>query len=125
MADRSHKKPFVLLTFVFFVPLTLMFCNSFWPLAAAFVARGPQGVRRAHSAALILDLSPPEMRATMFGCYYFGATPSWPLSFAAAFSGKNPPELNLAAAWCRWACWEHPFALRRDGTVGAGRNSRA
>ena len=41
-ADRSHKKPFVVTTFVFFTlfPLALLFCQSFALLASAFVLRG-------------------------------------------------------------------------------------
>ncbi len=51
MADRMGKKPFVALTFVFFTlfPAMLYFSRSFGALAAAFVVRGAQGVRRTHA----------------------------------------------------------------------------
>ena len=45
LADRSRKKPFVVMTFAFFTlfPYVLIFCRSFWPLVAAFVLRGLAG----------------------------------------------------------------------------------
>jgi len=71
-ADRSGKKPFVLMTFVFFTafPLVLLFCHSFWPLVAAFVLRGLKEFGDATRKALIIDLSPPEREAQTFGVYY-------------------------------------------------------
>lgn len=48
LADRSTKKPFVLLTFVFFTcfPLVLLFCRSFSFLGGCLHPEGSQGVRR-------------------------------------------------------------------------------
>ena len=72
LADRGHKKPFVQITFVFFTlfPLVLMFCQSFWPLAGAFVLRGLKEFGEPTRKALIMDLAPENRKAGMFGLYY-------------------------------------------------------
>lgn len=72
LADQSAKKPFVVATFVFFslFPLALGFCDSFPLLVAAFVLKGLKEFGEPTRKALILDLSPPEIRASMFGLYY-------------------------------------------------------
>lgn len=72
LADKSHKKPFVVMTFVFFTlfPLVLMFCHSFWPLVAAFVLRGLKEFGEPTRKALIMDLAPENQKAGMFGLYY-------------------------------------------------------
>lgn len=71
-ADRGGKKPFVLLTFVFFslFPLALLFCRSFWPLVFAFVLRGLKEFGEPTRKSLILDLAPEDRKAAMFGFYY-------------------------------------------------------
>ncbi|MBU0767878.1 MAG: MFS transporter, partial [Proteobacteria bacterium] len=42
LADKSNKKPFVIITFIFFTffPLVLLFCQSFKWLVLAFILRG-------------------------------------------------------------------------------------
>jgi len=100
-ADRLGKKPFVTATFVFFTsfPIALMFCQSFWPLVAAFVLRGLKEFGDPTRKALILDLSPPERRATMFGFYYL--LRDTVVSLAAllgAFLWQLSPAANLLSA---------------------------
>jgi MFS family permease len=58
MADRTTKKPFVVMTFIFFTlfPLTLIFCQSFWPLVGAFVLRGLKEFGEPTRKALIMIL---------------------------------------------------------------------
>jgi MFS family permease len=72
-ADRAGKRPFVLVTFVFFTlfPLTLLVSQSFWPLVAAFTVRGLKEFGDATRKALILDLAPHDSKAMTFGVYYF------------------------------------------------------
>ncbi|MBI2568030.1 MAG: MFS transporter [Candidatus Schekmanbacteria bacterium] len=72
LADRGAKKPFVLMTFVFFTifPLVLYFSRSFWPLAGAFVLRGLKEFGEPTRKALIMDLAPENRKAAMFGLYY-------------------------------------------------------
>ncbi len=98
LADRGGKKPFVLMTFVFFTlfPLALLFCRSFWPLLAAFVLRGLKEFGEPTRKALIMDLAPECRKAAMFGLYYllrdvavsaaaFGGAFLWLISPAANF----------------------------------------
>ncbi|MFH1060688.1 MAG: MFS transporter [Pseudomonadota bacterium] len=95
-ADRGAKKPFVLATFVFFTlfPLALYFCQSFWPLAAAFVLRGLKEFGEPTRKALIMALAPEGRKASAFGAYYllrdvvvslaaFGGALLWLISPAA------------------------------------------
>ena len=72
MADRSTKKPFVLMTFIFFTlfPLVLMVSHSFEWLLLAFVLRGLKEFGEPTRKALIMDLSPDGCKAGMFGLYY-------------------------------------------------------
>ena len=72
LADRSTKKPFVVITFAFFTlfPLVLMFCRSFEYLVLAFVLRGLKEFGEPTRKALILELAPENCKAGMFGLYY-------------------------------------------------------
>jgi len=72
LADRSAKKPFVVITFVFFTlfPLVLMFSRSFERLVLAFVLRGLKEFGEPTRKALIMDLAPDTCKAGMFGLYY-------------------------------------------------------
>ena len=72
LADKSTKKPFVVMTFVFFTlfPLALLFCQSFEWLVLAFVLRGLKEFGEPTRKALIMDLAPEDCKAGMFGLYY-------------------------------------------------------
>jgi len=72
LADRSTKKPFVLTTFVFFTlfPLVLLYSRSFEWLILAFILRGLKEFGEPTRKALIMDLSPDNCKAGMFGLYY-------------------------------------------------------
>jgi MFS family permease len=117
MADRFGKKPFVLITFVFFTcfPLGLLYSHSLWPLTAAFVLRGLKEFGEPTRKALIMDLAPEGRKAAMFGLYYlirdvivafaaFGGGILWGIS----------PELNLQVA----------FAFGVLGTIWFGLHGR-
>jgi len=70
--ERSTKKPFVVATFALFAvfPLVLLASRS-WPwLVVAFLVRGLKEFGEPTRKSLILDLSPPDCRAAMFGLYY-------------------------------------------------------
>ena len=71
-ADRLGKKPFVVMTFVFFTlfPVTLLYSQSFWPLAGAFIIRGLKEFGEPTRKALIMDLAPEDRKAAVFGLYY-------------------------------------------------------
>ncbi len=111
LADRSTKKPFVLITFGFFTlfPLALLYSRSLEMLAAAFILRGLKEFGEPTRKALIMDLSPDSCRAGMFGLYYLIRDV---FVSAAALGGaylwRISPETNLISA----------FAFGALGTVG-------
>ena len=100
-ADRLEKKPFVVATFVFFTafPLVLMVSRSFGWLVVAFVVRGLKEFGEPTRKTLIMELSPEDGRAAMFGLYYLirdlivsvGA-------FGGAILWEIGPEVNLVTA---------------------------
>ena len=98
LADKGGKKPFVLMTFVFFTlfPLALLFCHSFALLVPAFILRGLKEFGEPTRKMLIMELAPEERKAAVFGLYYmlrdivvalaaFGGAFLWMLSPAANF----------------------------------------
>src|SRR4030065_1418202 len=71
-ADRYFKKPFILITFVFFTifPLVIYFSSSFAALVIAFIIRGLKEVGEPTRKSLIMDLAPEDAKAETFGTYY-------------------------------------------------------
>ena len=72
LADKYGRRPFVLMTFVFFTlfPLSLVWVNSFPLLAFAFVIRGLKEFGEPARKALIIGEAAPELRARTYGAYY-------------------------------------------------------
>jgi MFS family permease len=72
-SSRIGKPAAVALTFVFFFafPIALLLSRTFPALVFAFVLRGLKEIGEPTRKSLILDLCPPESRATHFGGYYF------------------------------------------------------
>lgn len=102
MAEKGHKKPFVLATFGFFTvfPVVLWFSTSFWPLVLAFVVRGLKEFGEPTRKTLILELAPEGQKAALFGLYYlirdlFVAV----AALAGAFLWMVGPEVNLFTAF--------------------------
>jgi len=122
LADRGNKKPFVVMTFVFFslFPLVLLFCHSFWPLVVAFVIRGLKEFGEPTRKALIMDLAPEDQKAAMFGLYYLIRDSVVSLAaFGGAFLWDVSPAVNLLTAFGFGIMGTIWFALR--GTdLGAG-----
>lgn len=120
MADRFGKKPFVLITFVFFTcfPIALMFSHSLGLLVAAFVLRGLKEFGEPTRKALIMDLAPEGRKAAMFGLYYLVRDV---LVAFAAFGGallwSVSPELNLRVAFGFGVLGTIWFALRGRDAV--------
>jgi MFS family permease len=111
LADRSSKKPFVLMTFVFFTlfPLVLLHSRSLEWLVTAFILRGLKEFGEPTRKALIMDLSPDSCKAGMFGLYYLIRDVF--VAFAAlggAFLWQISPQTNLMTA----------FVFGIIGTVG-------
>jgi MFS family permease len=71
-ADKYGRRPFVLVTFLFFTlfPLTLLWAHSFGWLTLAFVVRGLKEFGEPARKALIIGEAPPELRARTYGAYY-------------------------------------------------------
>lgn len=102
-ADKSQKKPFVLMTFVFFslFPLALLLSKSFEVLVLTFLLRGLKEFGEPTRKALIMDLSPHHCKAAMFGTYYLIRDTVVSLAaVAGAFLWQINPKLNLLSAFC-------------------------
>jgi len=102
LADRGAKKPFVLMTFVFFTffPLVLLFSRFFQWLVVAFILRGLKEFGEPTRKSLIMDLSPDSCKAGMFGLYYLIRDVF--VTFAVlggAFLWQISPETNLVTAF--------------------------
>jgi MFS family permease len=72
LADKHGRRPFVLITFVFFTlfPITLLWANNFAWLALAFAVRGLKEFGEPARKALIIGEARPEIRARTYGAYY-------------------------------------------------------
>ena len=110
-ADRNAKKPFVVMTFVFFTlfPVVLLFCESFTWLVLAFILRGLKEFGEPTRKALIMDLAPEDRKAAMFGLYYLlrDAVVSV-AAFGGAFLWQISPAVNFLVA----------FSCGLVGTIG-------
>jgi len=102
LADRSGKKPFVLITFGFFsvFPLLLLFSRSFPLLVLAFIVRGLKEFGEPARKALILELCPAESKAGTFGAYYLVRDVVVSIAaFGGAFLWQVSPAVNFLAAF--------------------------
>ncbi len=124
LADRSMKKPFVLLTFVFFTlfPLVLLHCQSLGLLVAAFVLRGLKEFGEPTRKALIMDLAPENRKAMMFGLYYLIRDVIVSLAaFGGGFLWQISPATNLLTAFACGIAGTVWFALRGSDLPGLRR----
>jgi len=114
LADKTAKKPFVVITFIFFTffPLGLIFCQSFLWLIPAFVLRGLKEFGEPTRKALILDLAPESCKAGMYGLYYFIRDVCVSVAaFGGAFLWLVSPTTNFIVA----------FVFGVLGTIGFAR----
>jgi MFS family permease len=114
-ADRSHKKPFVVMTFVFFTlfPLALLYSRSFELLVLAFILRGLKEFGEPTRKALIMDLAPEDRKAGMFGLYYLIRDVVVSVAaFGGALLWSVSPKVNLLSAFACGVCGTIWFALR-------------
>jgi predicted MFS family arabinose efflux permease len=100
-SDRLERKPFVVITFIFFsiFPLFLYFSRSYLFLIFAFIIRGLKEFGEPTRKAMIMDLSVKNAEARSFGLYYFAR--DFIVSFAAFAGGflwNISPSLNLFIA---------------------------
>ncbi|HXV13478.1 MAG TPA: MFS transporter [Candidatus Krumholzibacteria bacterium] len=114
LADRGHKKRYVLITFGFFAlfPLVLLYSRSFEWLVVAFAVRGLKEFGEPTRKSLIMDLAPDHNKAAMFGLYYLIRDV---VVSAAALGGAYlwnvGPEVNLLAAFAFGVIGTITFAL--------------
>lgn len=116
-SDRGEKKPFVLMTFVFFTlfPVTLLFCDSFPLLVGAFVLRGLKEFGEPTRKALIMDVAPEDCKAGMFGLYYLIRDVVVSVAaFGGALLWSFAPEINLVVASAFGALGTVWFAVRGE-----------
>jgi len=102
LADRSTKKPFVVITFIFFTlfPLALLYARSFEALILAFILRGLKEFGEPTRKALIMDLAPEDRKAAMFGLYYLMRDVIVSLAaFGGAFLWLIGPQVNYLVAF--------------------------
>jgi MFS family permease len=104
LADKYGRRPFVLITFVFFTlfPVTLLFANDFKWLALAFVVRGFKEFGEPARKALIIGEAKPELRARTYGAYYLIRDCTVTTgSFLGAWLWHVSPQANfIGAAIC-------------------------
>ena len=120
LADKYGRRPFVLITFVFFTlfPVTLLWAHDFRWLALAFVVRGLKEFGEPARKALIIGEAVPELRARTYGAYYLirdcTVTSG---SFLGAWLWSVSPQANfIGAAICGalgtiWFWW---FIYRKN-----------
>ena len=123
LADKYGRRPFVLITFVFFTlfPVTLLWAHDFKWLALAFVVRGLKDFGEPARKALIIGEAIPELRARTYGAYYLirdcTVTSG---SFLGAWLWSVSPQANfIGAAICGalgtlWFWW---FIYRKPKTI--------
>ena len=87
LAGRAEKKPFVVLTYVFFTlfPLAVLGSRSFGQLVAAYAVGGLREIGEPARKALIVDLADPAARGRTVGLYY--AIRGFAVAGAAAIGG--------------------------------------
>ena len=124
LADKYGRRPFVLVTFLFFTlfPMTLLWAHSFGWLALAFAVRGLKEFGEPARKALIIGEAVPELRALTYGAYYLirdcVVTSG---SFLGAWLWSLSPRANfIGAALCGalgtvWFWW---FVYRRKPASG-------
>ena len=131
LADKYGRRPFVLVTFLFFTlfPVTLIWANSFGWLALAFVVRGLKEFGEPARKALIIGEAVPALRARTYGAYYLirdcVVTTG---SFLGAWLWSISPRANfIGAAVCGalgtiWFWW---FIYRRGPPKSSPKESKA
>jgi MFS family permease len=115
LADRTTKKPFILITFGFFTlfPLALIFARSFELLVLAFILRGLKEFGEPTRKALIMDLAPEDKKASVFGVYYLIRDVIVSLAaFGGAFLWNISPEINFLTAFAFGLVGTFYFAWR-------------
>jgi len=102
LADKYSKKPFIVITFLFFsaFPLVLIFSHTMTALVIAFIIRGLKEFGEPTRKALIMDLAPEGKKAGIFGLYYLIRDVIVSVAaFGGAFLWQISPQVNFIAAF--------------------------
>ncbi|MEO0239538.1 MAG: MFS transporter [candidate division WOR-3 bacterium] len=102
LADKFGKKPFVVITFIFFTifPLIIYYSRTFETLVAAFIIRGLKEFGEPTRKSLILDLAPADAKASTFGTYYLIRDVIVSIAaFSAGFLWNISPKVNFMTAF--------------------------
>jgi len=102
LADRTNRKPFVLLTFLFFAlfPLALVSAGGGLWLIGAFAVAGLREIGEPARKALIVDLSMPAARGRAVGMYYLiRGFVVFPASILGAYLYVIEPKAPFFAAF--------------------------
>jgi MFS family permease len=103
LADKYGRRPFVLITFLFFTlfPIFLLWAKNFSGLAIAFMVRGLKEFGEPARKALIIAEAKPELRGRTYGAYYLirdcVVTPG---AFLGAALWQLSPQANFVGAAC-------------------------
>jgi MFS family permease len=127
LADRSTKKPFVLITFGFFTvfPLALLYSRSLPWLIGAFVLRGLKEFGEPTRKSLILDMCPDSCKAGMFGLYYLIRDVFVSLAaFGGALLWEISPRTNLITAFVFGVIGTLAFAVFGRDTAATASDKR-
>ncbi len=100
-SDRMEKKPFIVITFLFFsaFPMFLFLSKNWLSLVLAFVIRGLKEFGEPTRKALITELCPAGLKSEAFGLYYFVRDST--VAFAAFLGGWlwiKGPVINFTTA---------------------------
>ena len=102
LADKFGKKPFVVITFIFFTifPLIIYYSRTFEMLVVAFIIRGLKEFGEPTRKSLILDLAPADTKASTFGTYYLIRDVIVSIAaFSAGFLWNISPKVNFMTAF--------------------------
>ncbi len=102
LADKYGKKIFVVITFGYFTifPLLIYYSRTFEMLIIAFIVRGLKEFGEPTRKSLILDLAPPDKKASTFGTYYLIRDVIVSMAaFSAGFLWNISPKVNFMVAF--------------------------
>ncbi len=100
-ADRHGRKPWVALTFLFFMlhPLAVLLAERVWMLVVVFVLGGLREIGEPARKATIVDWADPARRGRVVGTYYtIRGLVIVPAALAAALLWDVDPRLPFLAA---------------------------
>ena len=118
-SDRLERKPFVVITFIFFTvfPVILYYSHNYLFLIFAFIIRGLKEFGEPTRKAMILELSVEGAEARSFGLYYFIRDMIVSLAaFLGGFLWVLGPGINFFSAAIAGAAGTLYFVIFGRGT---------